>query len=189
MSTSGLVDCIPYTTTCTIVVRLYTSPHGSLTARTATSSRHDHRPSGDRSKTTSPIGPPDLSADTPTILKCRSEPPKMRPFSQSPRKCPHATLQVNVNLSPHSLHTHTAPHRCQLLDLAQRFPALSTFRNDTSTTGLILEERKRKRSSCVKVTGARLTAARERHEYPGGSGHVCEQRINGVRDRWRSATW
>ena len=77
-------------------------------------------PSGDRSKSTSPIGPPYLSAGAPTIPKCRFEPPKTRPFSPITPKRPHETLQVNINLSPHSLHTHTAPHRRQLLHLAQR---------------------------------------------------------------------
>ena len=67
------------------------------------------------------IGPPDLIIDAPTIPKCCSEPPKTRPFSPiTPPKRPRAILQVNVNLSPHSLHTHTALHQRQLLHLAQR---------------------------------------------------------------------
>ena len=125
MCTRGLGDCTPYTTTWTIVVRIYMNPHSSLTARTATSSRHDHPPSSDCSKPISPIGPPYLSVIAPAMPKCRSEPPKIRPFSshprlQSPPKRPHATLQMNVNLSPHSPHTHTAPHQRQLLHLVQR---------------------------------------------------------------------
>ena len=92
----------------------------SLPARTATSSRRDHTPSSNRSKSTSPIGPPDLSVDAPTISKYRSKPPTIRPFSPITSETPTRNLQVNDNLSPHSLHTHTTPHRRQLLHLTQR---------------------------------------------------------------------
>ena len=105
MCTRGLGDCTPYFTTCTIVVRPHTSPHSSLTARAATSSRHDHRPSSDRSKSTSPIGPPDLSAEAPTISKCRSEPPKIRPFLPSERQplstfSPHSHSSSSTSIIP-----------------------------------------------------------------------------------------
>ena len=56
------------------------------------------------------------SSDTQVPLRTAENPPIL----QSPPKRPHATLQVNVNLSPHSPHTHTASHQRQLLHLVQR---------------------------------------------------------------------
>ena len=54
-----------------------------------------------------------------------------------------------------------------ILVIRLRRPAFSTFRNDTSSTGPILEERKREdHHVCKWEAGARLTAARERHQYP-----------------------
>ena len=106
MCTSGLGDCTPYTTTCTIVVRLHTSPHSSLIARTATSSGYHHPRSSDCSKSTSPIGPPYLSVDAPTISKCRSEPPTIRAFSpitpETPTRNPSSECQPLSTFSPHS---------------------------------------------------------------------------------------
>ena len=107
MCTRGLGDCTPYTTTCTTTVRLHTTSHSSLTARTATSSRHDYPPSSKRSKSTSPIGPLDLSVDAPTIPKCRSEPPKIRPFSPSERQplsrfSPHSHSSSSTSIAPPS---------------------------------------------------------------------------------------
>ena len=107
-----------YTTTCTIVVRLHTTPHSSLMARTATSPRYDHPPSSDRCK--SPIGPPDVSVDAPTIPKNRSEPPKIRPFSPITPETPTRNPPSERQPLPHSPHPHTAPHRRRLLHLAQR---------------------------------------------------------------------
>ena len=107
MCTRGLGDCTPYTTPCTIIVRLHTSPHSSLTACTATSSRHGHLPSSDRSKSTSPIGPPDSRVDAPTIPKCLSEPPKISPFSPSERQplstfSPHSHSFSSTSIAPPS---------------------------------------------------------------------------------------
>ena len=94
-----LGGCIPYTSTCTVVVRFLDSSHcDKLQAR--------HPPSSDRSKSTSPIGPPDLSVGAPTIPKCRSQPPKMRPFSpitpEAPTRNPPSERQPVSIFSPHS---------------------------------------------------------------------------------------
>jgi len=51
-----------------------------------------------------------------TIPKCRSRPPTSARSHWSPTQHPHATLQANVNLSPHS----HGSHRRQLPRLAQR---------------------------------------------------------------------
>ena len=56
-------------------------------------------------------------------------------------------------------------------------PAFSTFRNDTSSTGPDTGGTQERGSSCVQVgAGARLTAARERHQYLGGEGRGRKQR-------------
>ena len=98
---------------CTIVVRLHTSLHSSLIASTVTSSRHDHPPSSDRSKSTSHIGPPDLSVDAPTIPKYRSEPPTIRPFSpitpETPTRNPPSERQPLASSSSTSRRPSIAP--------------------------------------------------------------------------------
>ena len=91
--------------------------HSSLTARTATSSRRDHPPSSDRSKSTSPIGPPGSSVDAPTISKNRSEPPKIRPLFP-------ITPETPTRNPPCECQPYTAPHRRQLLHPAQHRPPL-----------------------------------------------------------------
>ena len=101
--TRGLGDCTPSTTTCTIVVRLHTAPHSSLQLLDSSHCDELH----DRSKSTSPIGPPDVSVDAPTIPKCRSEPPKIRPFSPSERQplptfSPHWEQWNSRARSPHN---------------------------------------------------------------------------------------
>ena len=67
---------------------------------------------------------------------------------------------------------HLPPHTNTVLRprlSALRRPAFSTFRNDTSSTGPILEERKCEDRRCVQVVaGARLTTAREHHQDLGG---------------------
>ena len=62
-------------------------------------------PSSDRSKSTSPIG---SSVDAPTIPKCRSKPPKTRPFSPSERHplstfSPHSRCSSSTSIAPPSL--------------------------------------------------------------------------------------
>ena len=106
-STHGLGDRTPYTTALIIVVQVHTSPHSSLTSRTATSSRYDHRPSSDRSKSNSPIGPPYLSVDPPTINP--SAAPNRQKTTRShqinpetPTPNPPSECQHLSTFSPHS---------------------------------------------------------------------------------------
>ena len=58
-------------------------------------------------QSTSPTGPPDLSVDTPTIHKCRSEPPKTHPFSPSERQplsafSPRSYSSLSTSVAPPS---------------------------------------------------------------------------------------
>ena len=82
------------------------------------SSRLHRPPSSVRSTSTSPSGPPSSSVDTPTVIQYPSTAPD-RPTSArshwSPPQHPHATLQANVSLPPHS----HSPHRRHLLRLAR----------------------------------------------------------------------
>ena len=84
-------------------------------------------------------------------------------------------------------HTYTVLHpRLSAL----RHPTFSTFRNDTSSTGPDTGGTQARRSSCGQGgAGVRLPAVWDRHQYLDVKGQVCEQRINGVPDRWRSVAW
>ncbi len=72
-------------------------------------SKHERPPSSAHSKSTLPGGPSKSSVEVPTMAQSTSAAqnhPTSAPSEQSPPQRIHTTLQVNVNLSPHS---HTFP--------------------------------------------------------------------------------
>jgi len=81
-------------------------PRSSSHSQSQDSSRHHPPPSSVRSKSTLPSGLSSSSVDAPTITSAAPDRPTSARSHQSPPNRPHTTLQVNVNLSPHS---HSSP--------------------------------------------------------------------------------
>ena len=81
-------------------------PRSSSHSQSTDGSRHHPPPSSIRSKSTLPSGPSSSSVDAPTITSAAQDRPTSARYQQSPPNRPHTTLQVNVNLSPHS---HSSP--------------------------------------------------------------------------------